>query len=468
MSTPDLPTAPRRLSSIDAYRGLVMLLMMAEVLHFCAVARAIPGDRAREKQVWETLCYHQSHVEWVGCSLHDLIQPSFSFLVGVALPFSLASRRARGQSAGRMTLHAAWRALVLIALGIFLRSIGKPQTYYTFEDTLTQIGLGYLFLFALGFRPARDQVVALVLILIGYWAAFALLPLPGTDFPYSKVGVPSDWPHLSTGFTAHWNKNSNAAWKFDRWFLNLFPRERPFEFNGGGYATLSFIPTLGTMILGLLAGDLLRGDRRPGAKVGTLIGVGILLLAAGWGLGAVGVCPVVKRIWTPSWTLFSGGWCFVLLAGFYRVLDGHEAGAGPLVRIATLIAAGLLLFVAVWGLEGWSVHPALGRIWMPSSPVFRGVCFLLLTAGVFGVLDALPGRAWAFPLIVVGMNSIAAYCLAHLIEGFLVSSFKTHLGPDVFLSLGKAYAPLLQGACVLLLMWLILLWMYGRRLFLRI
>ena len=70
-----------------------------------------------------------------------------------------------------------------------------------------------------------------------------------------------------TGFAAHWNKNSNLAWAFDTWFLNLFPREKPFAFNRGGYATLSFIPTLGTMILGLIAGGVLRSERAPWAKV---------------------------------------------------------------------------------------------------------------------------------------------------------------------------------------------------------
>src|SRR4051812_36293633 len=67
MEQPDNPLVPRRLGSIDAYRGLVMFLMMAEVLHLCAVARARP-----ESRFWAFLCHHQEHVEWVGCSLHDL------------------------------------------------------------------------------------------------------------------------------------------------------------------------------------------------------------------------------------------------------------------------------------------------------------------------------------------------------------------------------------------------------------
>src|SRR5690242_12522623 len=122
-------TIPARLASIDAYRGFVMFLMMAEVLNLAKVAQARP-----ESGFWKFLAHHQSHVEWVGCSLHDLIQPSFSFLVGVALPFSLASRLARGQSRSAMFAHAVWRALALVLLGIFLRSVGRFQTNYTFED----------------------------------------------------------------------------------------------------------------------------------------------------------------------------------------------------------------------------------------------------------------------------------------------------------------------------------------------
>ena len=397
VSPPVAAPAPARLTSLDAYRGFVMFLMMAEVLSLSRVARARP-----DSGFWQFLAHHQSHVPWVGCSLHDLIQPSFSFLVGVALPFSLASRAGRGQSRTRMTFHAAWRALVLILLGVFLRSIGRHQTNWTFEDTLSQIGLGYVALFLLGFRPVREQWAALGLTLVGYWAAFALYPLPGLDFDYDKAGVSNTWPHLLTGFAAHWNKNTNPAWAFDSWFLNLFPREQPFRFNGGGYSTLSFIPTLGTMILGLIAGGVVRSERAPWAKVKWLAVAGVIGLAAGAALGWLGICPVVKRIWTPSWVLYSGGWCFLLMAAFYMVID-------------------------IGGL-----------------------------------------RRWAFPLVVIGMNSIAAYCIAHLFDSFIATSLDTHLGANVFKVFGPAYEPLIHGALVLFVMWLLLFWMYRRKLFLRI
>jgi len=395
--SPPKTTGPGRLSSIDAYRGFVMLLMMGEVLSFCQVASARPGNA-----FWHFLCHHQSHVAWIGCSLHDLIQPSFSFLVGVALPFSLANRAARGQRKPGMFLHAASRAVILILLGVFLRSIDKRQTYWTFEDTLSQIGMGYCFLFVLGWRPLRDQWIAFALLVVGYWAAFALYPVAGPEFDYSKVGVAKDWPHLMTGFAAHWNKNSNLAWAFDTWFLNLFPREKPFVFNSGGYATLSFIPTLATMILGLIAGEMLRSEREPASKVRRLALAGIIGLVLGSALGALGICPVVKRIWTPTWTIFSGGWCFLFLAGFYALMD------------------------------------------------VRGY------------------KKWAFPLLVVGMNSIAAYCMAHLFEGFIRKSLTTNLGSNVFKIFGDACQPLVLGAIVLLVLWLILLWMQKRKIFLRI
>ena len=113
---------PARNLAVDTYRGFVMLLMMAEVLQLSRVFRNFPTSR-----FWSFLAYHQSHVAWAGCSLHDTIQPGFSFLVGVALPYSIASRIAKGGTFGRMFAHAMWRSLLLIALGIFLRSIARRR-----------------------------------------------------------------------------------------------------------------------------------------------------------------------------------------------------------------------------------------------------------------------------------------------------------------------------------------------------
>ena len=167
------PAATTRLVSLDAFRGLVMVLMLGEVMRLPQVAQAFPHSL-----FWRVIGFNTEHVEWQGCSLHDLIQPAFSFLVGAALPFSIASRIRKGQTFWKMVGHAAWRALLLIVLGIFLRSLHSRQTYFTFEDTLTQIGLGYVFLFLLGFTRVRTQVIVLIVILI----AAAVLS-PTNDIP---------------------------------------------------------------------------------------------------------------------------------------------------------------------------------------------------------------------------------------------------------------------------------------------
>jgi predicted acyltransferase len=394
--TADSISPPPRLASLDAYRGWVMLLMMAEVLSLALVAANHPGSF-----LWAFVADQQTHTEWVGCSLHDIIQPSFSFLVGAALPFSLASRRAKGQGTAAMLGHAARRAVILVVLGIVLRSFDRQMTYFTFEDTLSQIGLGYVILFWLGLRPERDQWIALVVLLAGYWAAFALYPLPGPGFDWTRAGVSPDWPHQLTGFAAHWNKNTNPAWAFDTWFLNLFPRESPFTNNGGGYATLSFIPTLATMILGLAAGRWLKADLHPGERIRKLFIAGAVTLALGLLLHVTGLCPIVKRIWTPSWTLASGGICFWLTAIFYEAIDRKG------------------------------------------------------------------GARWAFPLVVVGANSIAAYVIAHTIAEPIGTALHTHFG-RFDLALGGPAAPLVHGACILFAEWGVLYWMYRRRIFIKI
>src|SRR5438046_1926421 len=81
------------------------------------VAREFPGSA-----VWQFLGFHTDHVPWVGCSFWDLIQPSFMFMVGVALPYSYASRKARGDSEARILAHTFLRALLLVLLGVFLTS----------------------------------------------------------------------------------------------------------------------------------------------------------------------------------------------------------------------------------------------------------------------------------------------------------------------------------------------------------
>jgi len=387
---------PQRLQSLDAFRGAVMLLMASSGFGIPQVAKAFP-----ESPIWQLLGRQCEHAAWRGCTLWDLIQPAFMFMVGVALPYSVANRRARGAGFGALLGHAWWRSLALILLAVFLTSAWSQRTEWVFTNVLAQIGLGYAFLFLLAFAKPRIQWFAAGAILVGYWLAFALHPLPPPDFDWKAVGVLPDWPHLA-GFAAHWEKNANFASAFDLWFLNLFPRETAFAYSSGGYQTLNFIPSLATMLFGCLAGGLLRRELPLAAKLQKLVLAGLVGLVLGRALDETGLCPIVKRIWTPSWAIFSAGWVALLLAGFVAVIE--------------------------W--RGW--------------------------------------RCWAFPLIVAGMNPIALYCMWQLMGGFVRDSLRIHFGRDVFESLGAAYAPMLERVLILFVFWVILLWLYRRKTFLRL
>jgi predicted acyltransferase len=232
-------------------------------------------------------------------------------------------------------------------------------------------------------------------------------PLPAADFDFEAVGVPKDWPHLMTGFAAHWNKNMNPAWAFDVWFLNLFPRPKTFAFHSGGYATLSFVPTLATMIMGLLAGGVLaraalKSSSSYGMRVLLLATLGAALFAGGWALDHFGICPNVKRIWTPAFALFSGGICFIWIAVLHLVCD----------------------------------------------------CLKL--------------KAWAYLFMIIGSNSIIAYVMSGTLEKPIKELLVRHLGETPFLIRGEVWEPVLLGAAVLTLMWLILFWLNRQRIYVRI
>jgi heparan-alpha-glucosaminide N-acetyltransferase len=399
------PEKPQRLVSLDAYRGLVMVLMVSAGLGIGRVVKnfdATPELNHLHTPLWDKLAYQTDHAPWVGCTLWDMIQPSFMFMVGAALPFSIASRRAKGQSFAWLLVHAIIRSLVLIFLGVFLVSHGA-RTNWTFDVVLTQIGLGYTFLFLLAWVKPRWQIAAALGILVAYWAAFALYPAASLGTDLTSVGVPSDWPRLQ-GFAAHWEKNANLAFRVDQWFINLFPHEpgKPFLFNQGGYTTLNFVPSLATMIFGLLAGELVRSKLRNSSKVMIMLAAGAAGLAIGWSLGWLGVCPVIKRIWSPSWAIYSAGWAFGVLALFYLVID-----------VARL-------------------------------------------------------RAWTLPLVVVGMNSIAIYCVSMLLKPWFRESVHRHIRANAFDVFGTAFAPMTETAMFLLFCWAASWWLYRQKAFLRI
>lgn len=369
-----------RLVSLDAFRGFIMLLMASGGFGLASIAK-----QHSDSGVWQFIGHHTEHVEWTGCSLWDLIQPAFMFMVGVALPWSIAKRQACGQSFTAMLGHALWRGLLLVLIAVFLTSAWRRETQWEFPNVLAQIGLGYPLLFLLAFTKSRTTLIAAFGVLAAYWLAFALYPLPAEDFDWAAVGVPADWTHLQ-GFGAHWEKNSNFAAAFDQSFLNLFPRSELFTHNRGGYQTLNFIPSLATMIFGLLAGRLLRSELSMIAKIKRLVVAGVLGILLGFLIDALGICPIAKRIWTPSWAIFSAGWVTLMLAGFVAVVDwrGWKRWTFPLV----VVGLNPITLYCTWQLGssfirnqvrihfGQDVFQSFGEPWVPM--LARGTVLFVL------------------------------------------------------------------------------------------
>jgi heparan-alpha-glucosaminide N-acetyltransferase len=358
-----------------------------------------------DSSFWKAVFHQFEHVEWTGCGFWDLIQPSFMFMVGAAMVYSYARRKDRGDSWLSMFGHASWRGLVLIFLGIFLISNGRPSTEWSLMNVLTQIGLGYPFLFLLWNRSFKTQAIAAASLLVGTWLLFTLYPTRGIDRALGspEVGVTAAWAAENLkDISPAWHKNANVGHAIDLWLLNLLPQSEPFRFSRGGYQTINFIPSLATMIFGLMAGGLLRSSESNHRKWLWLTAAGVGGLVLGQVLHSTGISPSIKRIWTPSWALFSTGWC------------------------------------------------------------------LLILATLFGIIDVLQVKRWTFPLIVVGMNSIAIYTMGMLLKPWTRDMIKRHFGKDIFLTFGASWETTVQSVSVGLFFWLICWWMYRQKIFIRI
>ncbi len=305
-----------------------------------AAAAKKAGDSAPE---WlQVLGFQNSHPEWIcnfnviGFSLWDMIQPSFMFIVGVSMPWSYAKRASLGHSWAKRAGHAWGRAIILILLGVFLQSLRKPETNWLFTNVLSQIGLAYGFLFFLVGKNFKVQAAAAIAILVGYWLAMSLHPIP----------------EGASGFASHFQQGSNMAEAFDRWLLNLFPRSDPFEVHLGGYATLNFIPSFVTMLMGAMCGQLLQNKKLGNQfKLRRLIISGAFCLIIGIAASYT-ICPIIKRIWTPSWVLFSGAYCIWLLALLFWIVDmaGFRKWTFPFIVVGLNPITAYFMSVAM---KGW-------------------------------------------------------------------------------------------------------------------
>jgi predicted acyltransferase len=392
-----------RLASLDAYRGLIMIALAFNGFGLAATAANVLKDHP-DSTLWKTIQYQFSHVEWVGCAFWDLIQPSFMFMVGVSMAYSYVKRRERGDAWGTMFGHALGRSIILVFLGIFLISNGQSSTEWSLMNVLTQIGLGYGLLFLMWRKAWWVQGLFVAVLLAGTWAAYHYYPSAPLDLQAGDVdrGVSADWArvHLAN-VPAAWQKNNNLGHAIDVWLLNCLPLKEEFRFSRGGYQTINFIPSLATMLLGLMAGELLRTNASHARKFWLLVLMGGVGIGLGWLWHQQG-CPIIKRLWTPSWALFATGICACILAG------------------------------------------------------------------LVGVIDWIGLRAWSFPLVVVGMNSIAIYVMGMLLRPWTARTLRTHFGQDLFSMFGETYAPLVQMNLVGLCFWLACYWMYRQKIFIRI
>jgi predicted acyltransferase len=291
---PELHVVPpsERIVSVDALRGFDMFWIAGGgpfVMEFCKLfSNPLPPWLDRQFD----------HVKWVGFVGWDLIMPLFLFIVGVAMPFSIGKRVGRADSRASIYRKVAYRVVVLWVLGMIAQGhllAFDMNNLELYSNTLQAIAAGYLIsAIALVELPIRGQAALASALLIVYWALMAFVPVPG---------------HGAGVFTA----DGNLAMWIDTAILGRFR-------DGTTYTwILSSLGFGATTLMGVLSGHVLR-SRLPGKrKVVVLTAAGLACLLVGWLWGFA--FPIIKHIWTSSMVLWSGGWCLLLLALFYGVID---------------------------------------------------------------------------------------------------------------------------------------------------
>jgi predicted acyltransferase len=282
-----------RVASIDALRGFDMFWITGGDALVYHLSKALPITAT----VMLARQFH--HVEWEGFHFYDLIFPLFVFIVGLVLPFSLTRRLEAGANRRELYKHAVRRLVLLFLLGLLangLLDLNFPNLRLL--GVLQRIGIAYFFatLLVMNFK-VRRQAVATGLILLGYWAVMALVPVPGFG-------------------RGNFTMQGNLAAYLDQRFL-----PHPFccyEY-GDNEGIISNIPAIASCMLGVLAGHWLRSAFSQKRKLVGLIVAGVASLGAAllWSLAF----PIVKNLWSSSFVLFAGGWSLLLLALFYGVID---------------------------------------------------------------------------------------------------------------------------------------------------
>jgi predicted acyltransferase len=265
--------------------------------------------------------------------------PLFLFVVGAAMPFSFSRRASEGQSKEALYAKMLRRVAILFVLGMIVQGNllqFNSSTLHPFSNTLQAIAVGYLVagVVMLNMR-VWAQVFVTALLLAGYWLLLVYVPVPGRG-----AGV--------------LEPDANVALAVDRLILGRFidGTDPPYTW------ILSGMTFSATVLLGVLAGHMLRTKWAPLRKLLTLIMMGLACLAGGWAWSTWGEFPIIKHIWTSSMTLWAAGWSYLLLALFYLLIDvaGWRRWAFPFVVIGM---NAITIYVAVFFVPFRSISESL-------------------------------------------------------------------------------------------------------------
>lgn len=288
-------SADGRLVSLDALRGFDMFWIIGGD----AMAQSLA--RATDSGFFEWIALQTEHVAWNGFRFYDLIFPLFLFIAGVSFPFSLESRKAKGQSRSKIYSHIIQRGLILVALGIVYNGFFRLDfENLRYASVLGRIGLAWMFAALIFFNTGlKWRIVWTTSILLIYWAVMALVPVPGYG-----AGVYT----MEGSLVAH----------IDRLFLPGVLYNQVHDPEG----ILSTLPAISTALLGMLTGQLLRHRNHSMSayrKLGIMLlcGTSFILLALLWNYWF----PINKNLWTSSFVLLTGGISLLLLSVFYLVTD---------------------------------------------------------------------------------------------------------------------------------------------------
>jgi len=282
---------------------------------------------AKRNAAFEPIARQFEHMPWEWISFWDLIQPAFMFMVGVAMPFALARRIQQGATNRQLFWHVASRSFRLILMSQILMSISRGKLHFQLINVLAQIGITYFLCYLIMQLKFRWQAVAAAVLLIGHWVLFAAFP--GTE-------------------GAFMSKTTNIGAVLDKFFFGVS--------NPGFWTTTNFITSTVTTLFGVWTGQLLqkRGSHRE--RMRTLAIWAVVSLAAGFAIHPWN--PIIKRICTTSFTLYSTGWVLLMLLAFYWLVEvkGYRKWTFPLLVVG---ANSIFIYSLSIILYGW-LNKAVG------------------------------------------------------------------------------------------------------------